>query len=273
MRCRDIDRLASRYIDGDLDEARLSALRGHLRGCSRCLELVEDMATIRDTAAGLEFLDPPASLWRKVEQGLAEAEIADANRSWLWLRWQAVRPFLLHGAVAVGAAVVLILWLWRPGEGPAMSTPIAGDSVKDSVGDSGDDGVHNVSELFIDRSDGSSGGDFFAMRSRELVEADRRYRAIIDDLRRLAAQERANWPADLSAIFDARLAVFDREARQQKQALVVRHGRDRSTAHPTAKSRDALYAVYQAEIDFLQAVVVDGVVIAGRDPDQPGALP
>src|SRR5690606_11773002 len=75
---------------------------------------------VRDRMARLDPIEPPPSMWSAVEQRLAEAEIADARRSWVWLRWHAawaaLRPRLLPGAVVVAAAVALVLWLERMDE-------------------------------------------------------------------------------------------------------------------------------------------------------------
>lgn len=47
MRCGDIQSLASEYLDGHLDEARGSALRGHLRECEVCHAWIHDLARVR----------------------------------------------------------------------------------------------------------------------------------------------------------------------------------------------------------------------------------
>ena len=71
MRCRDVLRLSTAYIDGQLDERRSSAVRGHLRTCVACESAVAQEVQIRDAAAELDPIDPPAALWRAVEEKLA----------------------------------------------------------------------------------------------------------------------------------------------------------------------------------------------------------
>src|SRR6185503_5104567 len=88
MRCADVERLVTEYVDGELDERRSSALRGHLRVCTGCAARVEDEVAVRETAGSLAPLDPPADLWAAIDTRLAEAEIADARRSRVWLWWQ-----------------------------------------------------------------------------------------------------------------------------------------------------------------------------------------
>ncbi len=99
MTCRDVDALVTRHVDGELDDARASALRGHLRSCAACRARVEDEALLRDSAADLAPIDPPAELWDGIQARLAEAEVADAGRSRAWLWWQRLRPHALTGAV------------------------------------------------------------------------------------------------------------------------------------------------------------------------------
>ncbi len=274
MRCRDVDRLASAYIDAELDEARASALRGHLRVCQACLSNVEDLAAIRDGASRLEPLDPPPSLWSQIEAGLAEAEIADSNRSWLWLRWQAIQPKLLPGAVAACAAALLVLWLVEPGVDSAPSEgqeiASASHSADESAPEPGPSPTESAPSVvgpavLIDDASGQEfaahglgapvdeSADFFEARGREVKEADHRYRSTIDELLEMVGEERKSWPQELGALFDRRLATFARAADQQKQLLVASN-------MPSPESRDRLYAVYRAEIEFLQTVVVDGVV-------------
>ena len=118
MTCRDVQRWVTGYIDGELDERRSSALRGHLRSCRDCRSCVENEAAIRDEVSQLPPVEPPATLWSGIEAGIAAAESEDAGRSRLWMVWPRLRSAALPAAVVVSAAALFILWLVRDSHTP-----------------------------------------------------------------------------------------------------------------------------------------------------------
>lgn len=236
MRCRDVQDLASSYIDGGLDDARSSALRGHARQCPACLAMVRELGAIRDAAADLDTLEPPPSLWPAVQRSLAEAEIADAGRSRLWLHWQALRPLLLPAAVALAAIAAVTTWQWRQ---PVVARLAA--TAPDTA---------SVPRVVPAPADGF-GEPFEIGRARALAEADQRYTDTLAELRGLVADERASWPAEVAARLDARLAAIANQARQQQHVAAAADPLD-------VHSRDALYAVYHTEIELLQNVALYG---------------
>lgn len=264
MRCRDVEALDSAYLDGELDEARASAVRGHLRVCEACSERVADLATLIAAAARLEPVDPEPSLWAGIERGLAEAEIADSRRSWLWLRWQAMRPGLLPVTVALAAA--LVVWTARrdhePRPAPAQ-TIVAGEHGEPRPGDTIDprpgDTIEPTPEGMIGDAEPAVAEAFTEAMDRDLAEADQRYVDAIAELLAIVDEERVDWPEDRKAAHDARLRAFDDAVRGHRQVLVAGSAGD-------ARARDALHAVYRAEIAFLQRAALQGPErIAGLD--------
>lgn len=245
MRCRDVDELATAYVDGELDERRSSAVRGHLRVCAACAARVEDEARLRDAAASLEPLDPPADLWSAIDARLAEAEIADGRRPRLWLWWQraldGARRYRLPLATAgAAAAAVLAVYLVRgDGGGPERAAP------------------HAVSEEAASVQPGGGADPCAAAASHdeqvlcEMHQADRRYLEAIEELTRLVAEERAAWTPEAAGRFDAALAELDRAAGDELRRLAV----DQAAQ---ASSRDPLYGIYQAKIDLLSRAAVGG---------------
>jgi anti-sigma factor RsiW len=251
MRCGDVQDLASAFIDGEVDDARASALRGHLRQCPACMTTVRELAAIRDTAAQLETLEPPPAMWSAVQSRLADAEIADAGRSRLWFHWHAFRPRLLPVAVAMAGTAALILWAWRlspqpaPGSAPQPAALVATAEVEPG------------GEPEVDNDVAPAGNDetFWAARAREIEQADADYQQALTELRSLVASERAHWPTDAAARLDARLAALAAEARQHLHTAAVTG----DPAAPDPRSRDALYAVYREEMELLQTVALHGV--------------
>jgi hypothetical protein len=130
------DRLTA-YLDGELDAAASSAMRGHLRLCESCRLAAEDHAAIRDRLGELERPEPPAALWDGVLERLGQAEIADARRS-PWSRLlDRVRPHLVPAGLATAACATAVLVMHlrsgddraaRPGsDGIAVATRRAPD--------------------------------------------------------------------------------------------------------------------------------------------------
>lgn len=244
MRCRDVDDLVTAYVDGELDERRSSALRGHLRVCTACAERVEDEARLREAAGSLQPLDPPAELWAAIDARLADAEIADARRSRAWLWWQravdgARRHRIAVGMAGAAAAAVLAVWIVR-GAGEERAPA----------------GRPQVAELATAvQASGADPCDAVATHDEQVLcqahEAERRYLDAIAELSQLVAEERASWAAADAARFDAALAELDRAAGDELRRLAVAAG-----ASPS--SRDPLYSIYQAKIDLLSRAAVGG---------------
>lgn len=70
MNCRSVSDRLTAYLDGELDHAAASAVRGHLRLCESCRLAAEDHAKIRDTLGDLERPEPPTALWDGVLERL-----------------------------------------------------------------------------------------------------------------------------------------------------------------------------------------------------------
>lgn len=247
-RCADVERLVTAYVDGDLDDQRSSALRGHLRTCAACAERARDEARVRELAADLEPVEPPGHLWSAIDARLAEAEIGDSRRSSASLavrRWaESTRRNLWPiGLGAAAVAVVLVLWLPGSGEreaaAPAASAPT------------------RAAPASVARTESPPAGCDQAATHEEQVlcqmhESDGRYLAAIEDLGRAAAEERASWTAEEAARFDAALARLDRAAQIERVRLAGSVG----AGGPAA--RDPLHAVYREKIDLLTGAVVGG---------------
>lgn len=241
-RCRDVERLVTAYVDGELDDRRSSAVRGHLRVCSTCAERVEDEARVRELAGEMEPIDPPQTMWQAIDARLAEEEIGDSHRSGLWLLVQrgldgARRNRLLVGVGAAACAVLLILWL--PGGGspePAVAPP-----------------ARVAAQPAAPPAAQLSCGD--ARTHEELVqcqmrESDQRYLDAIAELNQVVAEERAEWSEGDASRFDSELAELGRAAELE---LVRLAGQPSGPA-----GRDPLHAIYRQQIDLLTSAVVAG---------------
>src|SRR5215472_6028933 len=71
MRCRHVEKLLSRYLDGACSEVEALELSRHLEHCFGCRAEYEKLASARDMAASLGTVPPPDDLWGSIRKGLA----------------------------------------------------------------------------------------------------------------------------------------------------------------------------------------------------------
>ncbi|HTE52928.1 MAG TPA: zf-HC2 domain-containing protein [Kofleriaceae bacterium] len=258
-RCGDVDRLVTAYVDGELDDQRSSAVRGHLRVCTRCAERVEDEARVRELAADLEPIDPPQAMWRAIDARLADAEIGDSHRSTLSLtvrRWlDGARRNLLPLGVGA-AAVAVLLVLLRPGGTEGGDGSVRSRAALAPAG----------SREPVVGAGAPVGPGCAAARSHEeqvlcqMHESDKRYLDAIGELHGAIAEERATWSAADAARFDSAVARLDRAAEIERVRLAGSVG----TGGPAA--RDPLHAIYREKIELLTSAVVTGDLAFASTP-------
>ncbi|MGE0548212.1 MAG: anti-sigma factor [Kofleriaceae bacterium] len=213
MKCEQIQRELTAYLEGELEGARGSHVRGHLRGCESCRAVASSEAAVRDGLRSLPPVDPPPSLWSGIQAQLATAEVADAQRpAWrrAFARWApAFAPFgrfAIGGLVAAG--VVAVVW-WRSDRTaepvvamrPAQVTPPT--PVPTSP----------------------PGEDVTADLAAEAAANTAAYAKSADELLAIAHEVRAGWPAERQASFDSNVAALQRavsgaaEGRPRQKAL------------------------------------------------------
>lgn len=239
MRCRDIDKLSTAYIDGELDDVRSRAIRGHLHQCEACRERVAAEAQLRDAAEQLAPVDPPAHLWRDIEYALARAEMADAERPRVWLWWQRARQHLLPAAVVCTAAVLAVAW-WSKRDRDVFEDDVVAAERAPAVTVA----KHPPLKTAVVNKKPMHTQSFTEQRIEQIDRADARYVAVINELKQVIAKERKRWSPATAKRFDTKLAALEKRA----QAHRTQVGPPES--HPA--HRDELYAVYRAEIDLLQ---------------------
>ncbi len=243
MNCRDVERWSSAYVNGELDDRRASALRGHLRTCDGCRLRIEDEARLLSAAEELPKVDPPPALWSAIGQRIADAEIADAGRSRLWLWWAAARERALPLAVGALAVAVVAIWLWRRPEtqlpqrasatqpgAPAVAPPAAGE---------------RPAALAFD-----------AARRAEAARAEARYAKALAELREMAASERASMSAGEVAELDSQMQALDAEVAGERARLAAAQAGDAPIA---PAELDQLHSAYRGEVALLQGAVTGGV--------------
>ena len=247
MKCADVDRLATAYVDGELDERRSSALRGHLRVCDACAARVEDEAAVRDAASVLPSrLDPPADMWSAIDARLAQEEIGDAERPRLVLWWQRVvdgarRHMVPVGMAGAAAAALVAVWVTRSSPSPSPSTTTS---------------TSTLTSTSTSTSTAPCGAVTYEDQvACEAAASDTRYQQAMRDLETAVAAERDAWSPAEAARFDADLAAIDRALLDEQKRLAVKDA-------VAPADRDALQALYQDRLDLLSRAAVFGEPIA-----------
>lgn len=227
MKCESVRRQLTAYLDGELEDHRGSAVRGHLRSCEACRRVASDEAALRDGLRALPPLDPPPSLWEGVQRQLAAAEIADAERP-AWRRALArLVPRTSHlgvAAAAVAAAVALLVLRAKDGDAPA-SEPLAVSP------DRLDEAEPTHRTARAPAQPARDEGDVSTELAAEPARVTDSYAQTVRELLAIANDARAQWPEERKRELDRQVAALQKEAanaadertRQQAYRKLIRY--------------------------------------------------
>jgi len=207
VNCDDVRPQLTSYLDGELEDDRGSAVRGHLRECDACRAASDDEAALRDGLRTLPSLDVPSTLWAGVHRQLANAEVADAHtphwrrvaRRWAAAlspqQWMTPRFALASSAVAV----IVCVWAWRythRDEGQpvdVLATIARATVVAPNHAPHATNSVNDPNDVAAEvAAVPKQMTDDYAQAAQELVA--------------LAQASRTQWPDDRKQVFDAKLA-------------------------------------------------------------------
>ena len=247
------------YLDGELEDDRGSAVRGHLRGCAACRDLAEAEAALRDGLRALPPLEPPPSLWAGVQRELAAAEVRDAEtpawRRWI-ARWAPQAPQIAIGSAALAVAVGVLAWRYHDrANQPAGSGSLATAAPVETPSGVPDDPsrVEHPAPPPSTTVQPPIAGDVTQEIADDTARTTATYKQAADELAGLARAARAQWPDDRKLAFDGKLAGFEREL------AAAADGRPRQK-------------VYRAMIRYLQGVAIRDEV-AANEPALAGRAP
>lgn len=238
MKCDDVRSKLTAYLDGELEDTRGSAVRGHLRGCDACRAMASDEAELRDGLRALPPLDPPNALWSGIQARLAAEEVADSERpGWrraltrVAARWRPMAPQLALGTMALAIAVLVLAVRYRDSRQPEPGTaPLAGNAPTAPV--------QQPLAMMAPMP-----GDVIAELASDRADRTATYQHVADALVEDAMTARANWPDDHKQAFDTKLAAFKAEL----------------AAAPEGRGRDK---VYRSMIRYLQNAAIRDEVSA-----------
>jgi hypothetical protein len=110
------------YVDRALGESERADIERHLDGCATCRALVDDVREITRASKALPPIEPPAAVWRRLEQAIArqQADLAGSPRPTRIRRF----GWIAAAAVLVLAAVLGLRLgpLGRHRDGPSNTT-------------------------------------------------------------------------------------------------------------------------------------------------------
>jgi anti-sigma factor RsiW len=103
MRCEAVQDLLGGHVEGTLSAETRREVEAHLAGCPACATLAGDLARIRQLAASLDRLPPPAAAWTRIA---ARGDLAGRSRRSAWHPgWMALAAACVLLAVALTAVL------------------------------------------------------------------------------------------------------------------------------------------------------------------------
>ena len=190
MQCAECQEILSDYLDGDLSDRQRQQADSHMRDCTRCASVRNDLARIIHASASLPLHTPSDRVWESVRREIGGGSVVAGPRQW-WDRLATRRfDFSVSARELVTAAaglVVLAGSLWAvhvasPGALPQVDWSGLGTNQKTQV-------------MPLSMSE-----------SREEVADLQR---AVDDMTRRLEERQAAWSADLRATYAKNIAEFD----------------------------------------------------------------
>jgi anti-sigma factor RsiW len=110
MHCTGYRQSIHELVDGTIGPIRLAELERHLDTCPDCRMLVSDLQEIRDTAASLDQLEPPAAVWLQVAAQLHKSGGAAPVPVRPWpVRHAALLAIAAALVLAIGASIAVLV--------------------------------------------------------------------------------------------------------------------------------------------------------------------
>jgi hypothetical protein len=124
MQCTRYRQSIHELVDGTIGPIRRAELESHLEECADCRALLTDLRSIRDAAASLDRLEPPARVWFQIAGRLRQEGRVAAAIDHRPARARRVALLAIAAALvlAVGTSILLLLPRFRTGgELPAQN--------------------------------------------------------------------------------------------------------------------------------------------------------
>jgi hypothetical protein len=208
-------------IDGTLAAAERPRVEAHLDQCAACRQLLADLESLRREARGLPRLEPPASLWTRIEAGLRAEGVGGARPS-INPRWLAAAAALV---VVVAGAVLSIQRMDRPG------TPVASPPQSTQPAASGNAGAAGLVESV----------------EADLRAAEEHYERAIAGLEKIASADERTLDPQVAATLKKNLEIIDGAIAESRSAL--------RSEPQSAPARESLFEALRRKMSLLQDTI------------------
>jgi hypothetical protein len=105
MGCEEFWKSSEAWMEGE----RRPDAASHVTGCARCRALVADLDAIRQAAANLQEVEPPARLWTSLRAQLEKEGLIRAPRAASARWWDAFVPSGVWRPALAGASLALLI--------------------------------------------------------------------------------------------------------------------------------------------------------------------
>ena len=198
----------SDYLDGELNAGERDAVEAHLRGCTACAAVLNDLKRVVARAAAAEARPPRADLWGGIAERIGPA--AAPARVAPFAGREAKRFAFTAPQLAAAAALLIAVSggiAWQAAARIGASDAAA--SVAPSRARATDDASSGA---------GGTGAADFA-RVEHVSLADAQYDAAVADLEKALKDGRGQLDASTIAVVEHNLQIIDQAINQAREAL------------------------------------------------------
>lgn len=237
MQCGGYTESIQELTDATLGPIRRAELERHLEGCAGCRALVRDLRAIRDAAADLDPVEPPARVWLQVagrlrQEGRVTAAAATAPAE----RYRLVLALAAALVLAVGLATILLVPGGRGSQPASTTAATSPDSA--GAGNAGADATVQGVEAEFRLAE-----QHYQNAIARLEEAARLDQAAAAS----PASDTATLDAQTAAMLQKNLRVIDDAIAESRAAL-----RDQPQSAP---ARDSLFDALKRKVALLQDTI------------------
>jgi len=281
MTCLDLEPDLGDYVDGTLDHRDIPRLDAHLRRCSSCRAVVEDLRAMRIATRSLDALTPPSHLFPRIAAAV-EAERRRSPIRRLLSRGSLARLFSEGGLVhrrgsPEGEPPANAVWSgriaarlgargpvhrslgeggWQPAFAATVLVALLGGGVWASW--------HSVAEGTRASIPAPRTSDVVAAidpGDDQMQAAEQHYTRVIASLEQIARTERTTLDTPVAAVLDENLAVLDHAIGESREALKT---------EPTSElAQESLFEALRSKIALLQETIA--LINEMRKGNQDGA--
>jgi len=225
MQCAACLEQLSEFLDGDLDDGGRRDIVEHLRSCTGCSTVKDDLARLIAASASLPLHTPSPALWTRIERELAGNVVRGPSAWWDHLSARRFDFSVTARQIVTAAATILVV------AGAVWTIRYASPNALPSV----------------DVNWNTMGGSSPAVQATPLahvapVDEVERVRGLVDEMARSVAETESSWSPELRATFRKALAAADARIADGERGLA---------ATPTDATREALLVAYREKLTLL----------------------